>query len=33
LWKLFAAVRGGFSLLADHVWEWASVKIKYKDWA
>lgn len=31
VYKLFAAVRSGFSILADNVFEWVSVRLVFKD--
>lgn len=32
VYKQFAALRGGFSVLVDHAWEWVSTRLHYKDW-
>jgi len=33
VYKQFAALRGGFSLLLDHVWDWVSARLAFADWS
>eukprot|EP00969_Alexandrium_andersonii_P133911 5922532-Alexandrium_andersonii.AAC.1 len=33
VYKHFASLRGGYSLLLDHVFEWVSCRLAFEEWS